>query len=66
MPYIITENCIYCGVCESACPRGAIYPDESQYKIDQTQCNECGNCLSVCPEGAIKKVSMEELAELDG
>lgn len=65
MPYIISSECIYCGSCESACPRGAIFPDESQYKINQDQCNECGNCVVVCPEKAIKKVSLEEMAELE-
>ncbi len=52
MAYKITEECISCGACESACPTGAISQGEDIYVIDATKCNEDGECAAVCPVDA--------------
>ena len=56
--YKITDECISCAACESACPVGAISEGPDIYVIDPTKCVECQGyfdeqqCASVCPVGA--------------
>ena len=52
MAYKITDSCIMCGACESACPVGAISAGDTQYQIDESACIECGACAGTCPVGA--------------
>lgn len=57
MAYMITDDCVACGACESECPNSAITPGETKYTIDFTKCTECGGaeekkCASVCPSNA--------------
>lgn len=54
MAYIITDECISCGACESECPTGAISAGDTIYVIDPEACIDCGACESVCPTQAIK------------
>ena len=55
MAYIITEECIACGSCESECPNEAISEGDEFYVIDPDKCTECvgfydtQQCLDVCP-----------------
>ena len=49
MAYKITDSCIMCGACESACPVGAISAGDTQYQIDESACIECGACTYTCP-----------------
>lgn len=44
--------CQLCGVCEEACPRGAIRMTE-RIDVDRTRCTGCGVCVGLCPAGAI-------------
>lgn len=49
---VITEDCISCGTCITACTFDAIeegYP----YHINGECCDECGNCYNICPSNAI-------------
>lgn len=51
----ITDACINCDVCESACPNQAISQGETIYVIDPALCTECvghhdePQCVVVCP-----------------
>lgn len=53
--YIITEDCIGCGVCVDVCPQKCIDTSGRPLKIQQEHCLHCGNCASVCPVGAVKR-----------
>lgn len=52
MAYKITERCISCGACASACPISCIKEGTDKYEIDADQCIECGTCAGVCPVDA--------------
>jgi len=55
MAYMITEDCILCGVCEPECPNEAISEGDITYVIDPDRCTECvgfydeSQCALVCP-----------------
>ena len=52
MAYVINDECISCGSCESECPVEAITEGDSIYIIDQATCTDCGSCADVCPVDA--------------
>jgi ferredoxin len=60
MPYVVTDDCILCGVCEAGCPTGAAQLGELTCQIDPDVCIECGDCELNCPSGAIIFVEQEE------
>lgn len=53
MAIVVDEHeCLGCGACESACPRGAISQSTGfpvMYLVDPLRCNDCNECLEVCP-----------------
>ena len=52
MAYLINDECISCGACESECPLGAIAEGDGKYEINADECISCGACASVCPVSA--------------
>ena len=50
----ITDACVSCGACESACPVGAISMGDDHMQIDASACIDCGACEGTCPTGAIE------------
>ena len=53
MPYVVTDQCVLCGVCVAGCPVGAITEGETQSEIDESICIECGTCKENCAFEAI-------------
>lgn len=49
--FIISENCIQCGLCQRQCPQQCI----QDYKIKQQHCLHCGLCYENCPVNAIER-----------
>jgi len=55
MAFIINDECILCGACESECPNEAISEGDEFYVIDPDKCTECvgfyggQQCYDVCP-----------------
>ena len=48
------NNCVACGVCMKACPRGAISIYKGCYaQVDEGKCVGCGLCTKACPAGCI-------------
>jgi len=52
MAYIITDDCVACGACESECPVECIKEDGGKYVVDKEACTDCGACAGVCPVDA--------------
>lgn len=50
--YVITDQCVGCGTCQSVCPQGAIQAG-APYRIRQEHCLHCGNCFENCPVQAV-------------
>ncbi len=52
--FVITDNCIGCGTCQSNCPQQCI--DEGMpFVINQEHCLHCGLCYENCPVQAIER-----------
>ena len=49
MAYIITDECIACGLCKDECPVEAIAEGDDKYVINPELCTDCGSCADICP-----------------
>ena len=45
MAYVISDDCISCGACESECPVGAISMGDDHYQINADECIHAGLAL---------------------
>ena len=52
--FVITADCLGCGLCAANCPQQCIMSGEP-YRIQQAHCLHCGLCAANCPAGAIKR-----------
>ena len=52
MAYVINNECIGCGACESECPVSCISAADGKYEINADECLDCGACAGVCPVDA--------------
>jgi ferredoxin len=49
MAYVINDECLGCGACESECPVSAISEKDGKYVINADECVSCGACAGACP-----------------
>ena len=48
-------RCVACGVCETACPLGAVRVRRGCYAaVEAERCVGCGKCAKLCPVGCIE------------
>lgn len=55
VPACDTEACVFCGLCEKACPQEAIKVDRAtnSWTIDESKCIHCAICAYKCPKKCI-------------
>jgi MinD superfamily P-loop ATPase len=51
--FMISSDCMHCGVCEFMCPQHAIREAPNQFVVRRQLCNGCGDCVPYCPVRAI-------------
>lgn len=54
--YVITGDCIGCGVCVEVCPQKCIDTSGRPLRIEQEHCLHCGNCWRECPADAVVRI----------
>lgn len=59
-PFVVTDACIGCGLCQEICPCGAISLSGGRPAWSKPRCVQCLGCLHRCPTGAIRWKSPAE------
>ncbi|MDE7054097.1 MAG: EFR1 family ferrodoxin [Oscillospiraceae bacterium] len=59
-PFIVTDHCIGCGLCQEICPCGAILITGGKPAWVKSKCVRCLGCLHRCPAQAIHWKKTEE------
>ncbi|MDD3049792.1 MAG: 4Fe-4S binding protein [Candidatus Cloacimonetes bacterium] len=57
--YVITSECMNCGLCAEKCPVSAIVEDEEKHVITDS-CISCGSCAEICPVDAIRVIKIKQ------
>ena len=57
MAYVISDECVSCGTCESECPAEAISQGDEHYVIDADACLDCGTCADACPTNGLQIIN---------
>lgn len=52
--YMVTENCIGCGICTRVCPAGCIHLERQRAVHTMENCQMCMACIHHCPQNAIR------------
>lgn len=52
--FVITEECIGCGICTRVCPAGCIYLENQKAVHTGINCQACFACVQACPKMAIQ------------
>ena len=52
-PFVVTDACVGCGLCQEICPCGAIRITDGKPVWSKPKCVRCLGCLHRCPAGAI-------------
>lgn len=52
--YIITDDCIGCGICASVCPKSCIKIEDKKAHQNNTNCLTCLACVHACPKLAMQ------------
>lgn len=62
----ISENCTFCGVCETLCPQKAIHVDKEskQIRLDLWKCSACETCKNTCMNHGINEMDILEIHSL--
>ena len=50
---IKSKSCVFCKICEKACPVNAISNNGKWMSVDHDKCIGCGTCVGKCPTGVI-------------
>ena len=53
-PFVVTDACIGCGLCQELCPCGAVTLFDGRPAWTKSKCVRCLACLHRCPTGAIR------------
>ncbi len=53
MKFVITSECVSCGMCVEVCPVSAIIDVDGKMEITDS-CISCGACKETCPIDAIR------------
>ncbi len=59
-PFVVTDACIGCGLCQELCPCGAVTLFDGRPAWTKPKCVRCLACLHRCPAGAIHWKKAEE------
>lgn len=52
--YVITDECIGCGICTRICPAGCIHLENQRAVNTKKGCQACFACIQACPKTAIR------------
>lgn len=52
--FIITDECIGCGICMKVCPAGCIHLENQKPVYTETNCQACYACIHACSKLAIR------------